>query len=431
MIGAPNVTIGAALDTSASPAEHPGSMRQTSDEPRLPADLEAQPLVQAAAALRPPIRRHHDEIEREQCLPKALVERFHAAGFYKMVRPRELGGLQADPLTYLRVVELLAEASGSVGWNVCNNNIAQLVSLGLPAEGIQEIYGQGGDVAIAGTAVQGGGRAIPVDGGYRVTGRWPFGTGCQESAWMLGSFQILDGDRPRPSPDGASLYWRGVFHRAEAQLVAGSWDVSGLRATGSFDWTVEDVFLPARRTMVHAGVPLDNQWSHWPGISYALPAQAWVGPHHSAVITGICRAGIEAFIELAAEKTPRGRSGRLSENPQVQDAVGRADAILNAGRAYRTAMITELWNTIAAGEDTTLEQRARCRLAAVHAADSAREAMDLVYRQGGSTSYRRESRLAECWRDLHVVGQAVTLMPEWYPMGGRVLLKMDPGPRLR
>jgi len=406
-------------------------MRPIPDDTRLPADLEAQPLVRAAAELMPVIRGYRDEIDREQRLPKALVERCHAAGFYRLVRPRELGGLQVDPLTYLRVVELLAEAAGSVGWNLCNNNIAQLVTLGLPDEGIQEIYGHGGDVAIAGTAVQGGGRAVPVEGGYRVTGRWPFGTGCQESAWMLGSFQILDGDQPRRSPDGASVYWRGVFQRTEAQIVEGSWDVAGLRATGSFDWTVDDVFLPERRTMVHAGVPLDNQWSHWPGISYALPAQAWVGPHHSAVITGIARAGIDGLIELAREKTPRGRTGRLCENPQVQDAVGRADAMLNAGRAYRTAMITELWNTVAAGAETTLEQRARCRLAAVHAADSAREAMDLVYRQGGSTSYRRESRLAECWRDLHVVGQAVTLAPEWYPIGGRVFLNMDPGPRLR
>jgi alkylation response protein AidB-like acyl-CoA dehydrogenase len=204
-----------------------------------------------------------------------------------------------------------------------------------------------------------------------------------------------------------------------------------MRATGSFDWTVDDVFLPERRTMVHAGVPLDNQWSRWPGISYAVPAQAWVGPHHSAVITGIARAGIDALIELAGEKTPRGRTGRLCENPQVQDAVGRADAILNAGRAYRSAMITEIWNTVAAGQDTTLEQRARCRLAAVHATDSAREAMDLMYRHGGSTSFQRESRLAECWRDLHVVGQTAVLAPEWYPIGGRVFLKMDPGPRLR
>ena len=406
-------------------------MRQIAEDKRLPSDIDAEPVVQAAAALRSVIRGHHDELEREQRLPKALVEQLHAAGFYSLVRPRELGGLQADPLTYLRVVELLAEGAGSVGWNVCNNNIAQLVTLGLPDEGVQEIYGHARDVAIAGTAVQGGGRAVPVDGGYRVTGRSPFGTGCQESSWMLGSFHILDGTELRRSPDGTSVYWRGVFARSEAQIVEGSWDVSGLRATGSFDWTVDDVFLPERRTMVHAGVPLDNQWSRWPGISYALPAQAWLGPHHSAVITGIARAGIDALIELAAEKTPRGRTARLCDSPQVQDAIGRADALLNAGRAYRTAMVTELWNTVAGGEDTTLEQRARCRLAAVHAADSARQAMDLMYRHGGSTSYRRESRLAECWSDLQVVGQAVTLMPEWYPMSGRVFLEMDPGPRLR
>src|SRR6267154_6127787 len=75
--------------------------------------------------------------------------------------------------------------------------------------------------------------------------------------------------------------------------------------------------------------------------------------------------------------------------------------------------------------------RARCRLAAIYAADNAREAMDLMYRHGGSTSFQRESRLAECWRDLHVVGQTVTLAPEWYPIGGRVYLGLDPGSRLR
>ena len=398
---------------------------------RLPDDIEAQPAVRAAAALGPIIRGYRDEIEREQRLPKALVEQFHAAGFYSMVIPREMGGLQVDPLTYVRVVERLAEAAGSVGWNLANNSIAQLVTLGLPDAGVREIYVRGPDTVVAGTAVMGGGRAVPVPGGYRVTGRWPFGTGCQESAWMLGSFQILDGDQPRRSPDGSSVHWRGVFERSEAQIVEGTWDVSGLRATGSFDWTVDDVFLPERRVMVHAGVPLDNQWKRWPGMSYALPAQAWVGPHHSAVITGIARAGIDALIELASEKTPRGRTARLCDDPQVQDAVGRADTILNAGRAYRTATITDAWNTVAAGEETSLEQRARCRLAAAYAADSARQAMDLMFRHGGSTSYRRESRLAECWRDLHVVGQAVTLMPEWYPMGGRALLHMDPGPRLR
>src|SRR2546427_526151 len=310
-------------------------MRQIAEEKLLPADIDAQPPVQAAAALRSVIRGYRDEIEREQRLPKALVEQFHAAGFYSLVMPRALGGRQADPLTYVRVVELLAEGAGSVGWNVANNSIGQLVTLGLSDEGVHEIYARGADAVIAGTAVMGGGRAVPVDGGYRVTGRWPFGTGCQESSWMLGSFQILDGDQPRRSPDGASIYWRGGFPRSEGADGEGGGGGSRGPSAGSVRWTVAGGF-------------------------------------------------------------PSGRG-----------------------------------NTVAAGEDTTLDQRARCRLAAVYAADSAREAMDLMYRHGGSTSYRRESRLAECWRDLHVVGQAVTLAPEWYPMGGRVLLKMDPGPRLR
>jgi len=401
------------------------------DDNRLPADVESQPLVRAAAALQPLLRELHDEIEREQRFPRALVEKMREAGLYRMVIPRSLGGYQADALTYLRAVELMAEGCGSVGWNLANNGIVQLVSLGLPDEGVHEIYAQSPSTPGAGTAVQGGGQGVPVEGGYRVTGRWSFGSGSPEASWMLGSFQILDDGKPRLSPEGKPLYWRGFFSRAEVEIVPGSWDVTGLRGTGSFDWTVHDVFLPERRTMVHAGVPLDNQWDRWPGVTYSLPTQCWIGPHHSAVITGIARAGIDALIELAGGKTPRGRTGLLCDNPQVQDAVGRADAILNAGRAYRSAMITELWNSVAAGKGTTLEQRARCRLASTYAADSARQAIDLVYRHGGSTSFKRDSRLAECWRDLHTVGQTVTLAPEWYPIGGRVYLGIDPGPRLR
>jgi indole-3-acetate monooxygenase len=152
------------------------------EEARLPVDVDAQPLVQAAAALQPVLRDYRVEIEREQRLPKALVEQLRAAGLYRMVIPRELGGLQVDPLTYLRAVELLAEGAGSVGWNLGNGGVGQLVTLGLPDEGVQEIYGKRADTIIAGTAVPGGGQAAPVEGGYRVTGRWQFGTGCQEAS---------------------------------------------------------------------------------------------------------------------------------------------------------------------------------------------------------------------------------------------------------
>ena len=110
------------------------------DDNRLPADVESQPLVRAAAGLQPLLRELHDEIEREQRFPRALVEKMREAGLYRMVIPRSLGGYQADALTYLRAVELMAEGCGSVGWNLANNGIVQLVSLGLPDEGVHEIY---------------------------------------------------------------------------------------------------------------------------------------------------------------------------------------------------------------------------------------------------------------------------------------------------
>jgi len=149
--------------------------------------------------------------------------------------------------------------------------------------------------------------------------------------------------------------------------VPGSWDVTGLRGTGSNDWTVEDVFLPERRTMPQLGIPLENQWARWPGVTYQLPVQCWVGPHHSRDHRR--RACRHRRADRARRRQDAARPHRCAavREPAGADAVGRADAILNAGRAYRSAMIAELWNTVASGQKTTLEQRARCRLAVVYA----------------------------------------------------------------
>src|SRR5690242_7339072 len=121
-------------------------MDAMAEQIRLPADIDAHPLVQAAAAFRPVLRTCIKQTEGGQRLPPGLVARLHAAGFYRMVIPSALGGLQVDPLTYLRVVEVLAESSGSVGWNIANNGIGQLVTLGLPDDGVREIHGKGPSV---------------------------------------------------------------------------------------------------------------------------------------------------------------------------------------------------------------------------------------------------------------------------------------------
>ena len=286
------------------------------DDARLPADVEAQPVVRAAKAIQPTLRRYKDEIEREQRVPPEFAEEIREAGFYRLLIPRAYGGLQSDPLTFLRVGELLAEGCGSVGWNIANNSIGQLVVLGLPQEGTDEIYGKG-PTNLAGTAVQGGGKAEAVEGGYRVTGRWQFGSGCNEAVWMLGSFQVIENGEPVARPDGTGSYWRAVFKRSEIEIVPGSWDVAGLRGTGSFDWTVKDAFLPKRRVMVHAGAPLDNQWNRWPSLTYQLPAQCWVGPHHSSVITGS-----RARARRADRARRRQAAARPARGPVVRQPAG-------------------------------------------------------------------------------------------------------------
>lgn len=150
----------------------------------------------------------------------------------------------------------------------------------------------------------------------------------------------------------------------------------------------------------------------------------------SAVATGIARASIDALTELAGGKIPRGQPGLLREQAQVQEWVGRAEALLGSAHAYRAAVTRDIWETMAAGLPASPEQMARCRLASTHAADAAMQATDLMFRAGGTTSIARRHTLARCWRDVHVVGQNLALLPEYYVLGGRVFLGLDPGPKL-
>ncbi len=404
-------------------------MHQVASDSRASARADGAGLLETARALQPIAIGYQDETERERRIPAPLVEQLRAAGFYCLVVPRELGGLEVNLVTFLRIAELMAEGDGSVGWNLANSAIQQLIALSLPDAGVKDIFEHGPDTIIAGTAVPGGGTAREVDGGYVVTGRWPFGSGCRESTWMLGNFDILDGEQRRRAPDGSFALRRGFFPTSECSIID-TWDMTGMRGTGSHDWSVTDRFIPLQRTVEVPGRLLFNQWSHRRGPLYALPVHAFVGPHHSVVATGIARAAIDALTDLAGAKIPRGRQGLLRDQPHVQDAVARAEAILGAGQTYREAVVTDIWETVAAGQETTLEQRARCRLAASFATDSARQAIDLMYRAGGTTSSKRTHRLARCWRDLQVVGQAASVAPEWYGLSGKALLGLEPGPRL-
>jgi alkylation response protein AidB-like acyl-CoA dehydrogenase len=385
----------------------------------------AQTLLDAARQLGKMAVELQPDTEPGGCIPVPLVERLREAGLYRMLLPRNLGGLQLDIPSCYAIVEAMAEADGSVGWNLMNNAIIQLSCLAFSDAGVDELFGNGTLPIIAGTLVPGGGQGTRVEGGYVVSGRWRFGSGCSEARWMIGNFDVA-------GEDGSGVY-RVAFPVDEVTIYRDTWEVTGMRGTGSYDWSVTDVFVPDRRVVFVPGRVAVNQWRRWEGTLYQLPVHTLIGPHHSMIATGIARAGIDAFAELAGAKVPRGRAGTrrlLRDEPQVQDWIARAEAHLEGGRAFREAMLREVWATADAGETVSLEQRARCRLAGSFAADSARTAMDLVYRGSGTTATQRAHRLAHCWRDLQVVSQAAAVNPDWYPVVGRVLLGLEPGSRL-
>jgi alkylation response protein AidB-like acyl-CoA dehydrogenase len=380
-------------------------------------------ILEAAAALRPLLRERQEEIDRARCIPPDVVDGCRAAGLYRMVVPRELGGAQVDQQTYMQAVELISEGDGSAGWNLATCVANAMATLSMPDEGVREVFAEGPDVVFGGTIASRGGQGIPVDGGYVVTGRWPFGSGCGYSQWLMGSFEVPGGDRP-------PVRMRGLFRAGDCTVID-NWDVTGLRGTGSHDWAVNEVFVPNRRTTPYPGEPNINKWSRWPGTLYQLPGIAFLaGIHFSPVATGIARAAIDSLTELAGSKVPLRQDSLLLEQPQVQEWVGRAEALLGSGQAYRAAAAAELWATVDARRPVTMEQIARCRLAANTACDNAVQATDLMYRAGGTTSIQWNHRLARCWRDVHAVAQHTSLLPEYYMLAGRALLGLDPGPKL-
>ena len=161
-------------------------------------------FVEAAKGLAPQIQASADDIERSRRLPLPLVDAMAQAGLFRLSIPRSLGGEETDPTTLVRVVEEVSRADGAAGWCLGIGGTYGAFGGYLSADAAHEIYGSDPLVRTAG-ALRPFGNAVVVDGGYRVTGRWPLGSGCQHSGWIVGGCRILDGDQPRLLPNGTPL----------------------------------------------------------------------------------------------------------------------------------------------------------------------------------------------------------------------------------
>jgi alkylation response protein AidB-like acyl-CoA dehydrogenase len=380
-------------------------------------DTASSPFIEAAKALAPQIKAAAEEIEQSRRLPSALVDAIARAGLFRLWIPRALGGEESDPAILVRAVEEVSRADGAAGW--CLAIGGELGAFGgyLPAEAAREIYGSDPLVRTAG-AFRPFGNAAVVEGGYRVTGRWPLGSGCQHSQWIVGGCRILDGDRPRLRPDGTPVVRILFFPAADCEILD-TWHSIGLRGTGSHDFAVNNVFVPAARSLSFREPPVEQ------GPLYALPTIALFATALAAVPLGIARHAIDLLTELAETKIASRSRQSLREDATMQIALGRAEALLRAARGFLYQTLDESWQTVSGGQKLSIAQRAMLWLASTHAADAAKQAAELMFSAGGSASPYTAGGLERCLRDIHAAGQHATLALGNYQMAGQAFLGLD------
>ena len=365
-------------------------------------------LVQDAVDRESSLRAMSSEIEKARRVPASLAAELAEAGHYRMLVPASLGGGEVHPQIFVDVLRALGRGDGATAWTVMTGATTGLLAAYLPPEGANALFSDPTTIYAGVFAPMG--RAIPADGGYRLSGRWPFTSGVENATVRLGGASVFEGDKPRALASGEPEI-RSFFLRADQSSVVDTWKTSGLRGTGSHDMVVEDVFVPEEHTAcVFTDAPTES------GALYRFPLFGLLALGVSAVGLGIARASLDTLRELSTAKK-RGRRS-LAETELAQLRLAEAEGELRAAEALMAATIDEVWS----GEgDLDAHDRASLRLAATHAARAASRVVDAAYHLGGGSSIYESSPLQRHFRDVHTMTQHIMVNEISLKPVGRVL----------
>ena len=377
--------------------------------------------LQRARTLGPLIEQYRDQGEETRRLPRPLFDAMREAGLFRMWAPRRFGGEELEPEVELQVVEELSRHDGSVGWNVMIAANHDLLWGYLDTEVAGAIMGGNADAVIAGTIFAGTGTAQPAPGGYRISGRWRFASGCHHADCMVASCTISDeGGRPRVGPDGVPQIFGFLLKPADCKIID-TWHTTGMRGTGSQDFETHDAFVPEGYYWQAGARACD------PGPLYNMPIYYFWAPNLAAVALGIARSAIDAFVELAANKRSTRNPTVLAQREVVQTQMGEAEALVRSGRSFVFEALRSNWASLTAGRAVSEEQLACLRLAAATAVSNAVRAVDLMYAAAGSASIYERSRIERCFRDVHMMPQHAVVGPAVFGLVGRFFLGLGLG----
>ncbi len=356
-------------------------------------------------------------IEDAGSMPPDLADRMADAGLFRLLIPEVYGGLEVHPQVFFDTLKQVAAADGAVGWCQMIGNTTGLLSASLPQEWAETIYGANPNVITVGVTAPIG-KAVRGREGLTVSGRWPFGSGSQVADWICGGCVLTDEQNSDTSGPPNTIL--AFFPAEEVTIHTDSWDVSGLKGTGSHDIQVIDAQVPDGRWVTLGKRPLVDR------PLYRFPTFGLLALGVSAVASGIGQRALDEFVDLASAKTPTGSSRSLANRPSVQKDVAQAEASLASALAMTREFIEAAYEDAVNEGRLSLETKARLRLAAANNAWSAAQAVDRLYHAAGGTSIYRRSKLQQCFRDVHVATQHIMVAQPIFEATGKVTLGLDP-----
>src|SRR6059036_432737 len=373
----------------------------------------SQAPLEAARKLAPQIRASADETDRLRELPRALFEAIADAGLFHLAVPRAIGGGELDLPTYVQVIEEIGKADASTGWCLNQGAIFETYAARIPREVARTIWIDTPRAVVANTPAATA-KAIVVPGGYRVTGRQGFSTGCRHAAWVAAHAQVIENGQirlERGQPEARYMF----VPVAEAELLD-TWKVRGMRGTGTHHFAVNDAFVPTERTVLSQTAPLLEN-----APLYRIPRTLLFASGDAAVAFGMARTCLETFGELAGAKTPRAMQGLLRDQAMTQMTIGQAEAGLRSGRAFLLEAVREIW-AASMNSAITLDHRANLRLATTHGIRLAAQIVDTVYNAAGATAAYEDHLLQRHFQDIHVITQHLQGRLSHYELIGRYSL---------
>lgn len=343
--------------------------------------------------------------EKSGKLPDNLVQHLHQAELFRALIPKQFGGLELAFDDYLDIVKRLAQSDASTAWCVNQSAVIALTTLWLQPDMISQIWSDPRTSIANGPPYNCSIERKTSD--YTLDGYWGFSSGCQHATWMTGPAQL---------PDKS---WRSAFFRPDQVQFIDNWKVAGLRATGSFQFKVNNLVIPKIQVADFRKKPsVTNTMT-------LVPISLLFAVTFAAVALGLAKGALSDVIKIAQGKKPKWASLRLSEDPDVQRFLGKAIARWRAADAYLASTSIIVFNEIKHDLRVSSDQRAQLRMAGTHIIQECAEVVDTAYKVSGSSGIYQDETLQRRFQDMHVITQHVQGRESYFGLLGRYAISGD------